>query len=235
MGAGYQQHADAIFGVAADALIAPPIPAPQVLWPWETPVDTTVLVDGPPVWQGALAQHLAPQTSATDDDEALNAMSRAHPPPDALVTDVRMPGTNGVELAKKLKERDAAVPVIVITGHADVPLAIQAMKAGAADFIEKPFDDEAILAAIRKALNESTEDEQKQNERREVLDRLALLSTREREVVDGLVDGKANKVIAFDHDISPRTVEVYRANAMMKMQAKTLSDLVRMVTIARLG
>jgi len=152
-----------------------------------------------------------------------------------VVTDVRMPGTNGVELAKKLKERDAAVPVIVITGHADVPLAIQAMKAGAADFIEKPFDDEAILAAIRKALNESTEDEQKHNERREVLDRLALLSTREREVVDGLVEGKANKMIAFDHDISPRTVEVYRANAMMKMQAKTLSDLVRMVTIARLG
>ena len=154
---------------------------------------------------------------------------------DLLVSDVRMPGTNGVELAGKLKERDDTVPVIVITGHADVPLAIQAMKAGAADFIEKPFDDEAILAAIRKALNESTDDEQKQNERREVLDRLALLSTREREVVDGLVEGKANKMIAFDHDISPRTVEVYRANAMMKMQAKTLSDLVRMVTIARLG
>ena len=152
-----------------------------------------------------------------------------------VVTDVRMPGTNGVELAEKLKERDDTVPVIVITGHADVPLAIQAMKAGAADFIEKPFDDEAILAAIRKALNESTDDEQKQNERREVLDRLALLSARERQVVDGLVDGKANKVIAFDLDISPRTVEVYRANAMMKMQAKTLSDLVRMVTIARLG
>ena len=77
MGARYQKHADAIFGVAADALIAPPIPAPQVLWPWETPVDTTVLVDGPPVWQGALAQHLAPQTSATDDDEALSAISNA--------------------------------------------------------------------------------------------------------------------------------------------------------------
>ena len=77
MGAGYQQHADAIFGVAADALIAPPMSAPQVLWPWETPVDTTVLVDGPPVWRGALAQHLAPQTSATDDDGALSAISNA--------------------------------------------------------------------------------------------------------------------------------------------------------------
>ena len=152
-----------------------------------------------------------------------------------VVTDVRMPGTNGVELAEKLKQRDAAVPVIVVTGHADVPLAIEAMKAGAADFIEKPFDDETMLSAIRKRLTEKTGDEQIRNERRDVLDRLALLSAREREVVDGLVDGKANKVIAFDLDISPRTVEVYRANAMMKMQARTLSDLVRMVTVARLA
>ena len=152
-----------------------------------------------------------------------------------VVTDVRMPGTNGVELAEKLKQRDAAVPVIVVTGHADVPLAIEAMKAGAADFIEKPFDDETMLSAIRKTLTEKTGDEQIRNERRDVLDRLALLSAREREVVDGLVDGKANKVIAFDLDISPRTVEVYRANAMMKMQARTLSDLVRMVTVARLA
>lgn len=152
-----------------------------------------------------------------------------------VVTDVRMPGTSGVELAEKLKQRDAAVPVIVVTGHADVPLAIEAMKAGAADFIEKPFDDETMLSAIRKTLTEKTGDEQIRNERRDVLDRLALLSAREREVVDGLVDGKANKVIAFDLDISPRTVEVYRANAMMKMQARTLSDLVRMVTVARLA
>ncbi|XAP78226.1 response regulator FixJ [Citromicrobium bathyomarinum] len=152
-----------------------------------------------------------------------------------VVTDVRMPGTSGVELAERLKKRDDSVPVIVITGHADVPLAIQAMKAGAADFIEKPFDDEVLLAAIRKAMSASAGDAQPQQERREILERLALLSAREREVVDGLVDGKANKVIAFDLDISPRTVEVYRANAMMKMQAKTLSDLVRMVTIARLA
>lgn len=152
-----------------------------------------------------------------------------------VVTDVRMPGTSGVELAQQLKKRDDRVPVIVITGHADVPLAIEAMKAGAADFIEKPFDDEVLLAAIRNAMSASAGDAQTQKERREILERLALLSAREREVVDGLVDGKANKVIAFDLDISPRTVEVYRANAMMKMQARTLSDLVRMVTIARLS
>ncbi len=150
-----------------------------------------------------------------------------------VVTDVRMPGTSGVELAEKLKQRDAAVPVIVITGHADVPLAIQAMKAGAADFIEKPFDDEAILSAIQKALADKSAGDQLLAERNEVLERIGSLSAREREVVDGLVAGKANKVIAFDLDISPRTVEVYRANAMMKMQAKTLSDLVRMMTIAQ--
>jgi two-component system, LuxR family, response regulator FixJ len=150
-----------------------------------------------------------------------------------VVTDVRMPGTSGVELAEKLKQRDAAVPVIVITGHADVPLAIQAMKAGAADFIEKPFDDEVILSAIRKASAEKSEGDQLQAERNVVLERIGSLSAREREVVDGLVAGKANKVIAFDLEISPRTVEVYRANAMMKMQAKTLSDLVRMMTIAQ--
>lgn len=165
-----------------------------------------------------------------------DALLKSSPPLSGacVVTDVRMPGTNGVELAEKLKQRGAACPVIVITGHADVPLAIQAMKAGAADFIEKPFDDEAILSAIHKALADKTGDEQLQAERSEVLGRIGLLSAREREVADGLVAGKANKVIAFDLDISPRTVEVYRANAMMKMQAKTLSDLVRMMTIAQL-
>lgn len=149
-----------------------------------------------------------------------------------IVTDVRMPGMSGIELAARMSEGDGGAPVIVITGHADVPLAIQAMKAGAADFIEKPFDDETILSAIRTALARRGEEEEGQSQRREVVARIETLSRREREVVDGLVEGKANKVIAIDLDISPRTVEVYRANAMMKMQAKTLSDLVRMMTIA---
>ena len=166
-----------------------------------------------------------------------DAFLEASPPlPGAcIVTDVRMPGLGGLELTERVKERDATVPVVVITGHADVPLAIQAMKAGAADFIEKPFDDEAILSAIRKALQRRSENDVLASEQSEVRERLASLSTRESEVVEGLVAGKANKVIAFDLDISPRTVEVYRANAMMKMQAKTLSDLVRMVTIAKLA
>lgn len=152
-----------------------------------------------------------------------------------IVTDVRMPGRSGIELVEEMKRRGASVPVIVITGHADVPLAIQAMHAGVADFIEKPFDDEAMLAAIRKALAQHLGDEQASAERKAIQDRIASLSGREREVMDGLVRGDANKAIAFDLGISARTVEVYRANVMMKMQAKTLSELVRMVTVARLG
>lgn len=152
-----------------------------------------------------------------------------------IVTDVRMPGTGGIELAETLKQRGAAAPVIVMTGHADVPLAIQAMKAGVADFIEKPFDDEVMLRAIRKALEDQAGDDSAAAERRNVLDRIEKLSGREREVMDGLVAGKANKAIAYDLEISARTVEVYRANVMMKMQARTLSDLVRMVTLATLS
>ena len=150
-----------------------------------------------------------------------------------VVTDVRMPGLSGVQLTLKLKQLDAKVPIIVVTGHADVSMAIEAMKAGAADFIEKPYDDEVMLSAIRKALEGRAEDRAATREQREFHHRFTLLSPRERAVVDGLVAGKANKLIAFDLDISPRTVEVYRANAMMKLQAKPLSDLVRMVTAAQ--
>ena len=152
-----------------------------------------------------------------------------------VVTDVRMPGTSGVELVEELKRRGADVPVIVITGHADVPLAIQAMKAGVSDFIEKPFDDETMLAAIRRAIAEQADSSKAQAERQAIIDRIATLSPREREVMDGLVAGKANKATAYDLGISARTVEVYRANVMMKMQAKTLSELVQMVPLARIS
>lgn len=152
-----------------------------------------------------------------------------------VVTDVRMPGMSGIELAEELKRRGAVAPVIVITGHADVPLAIQAMKAGVADFIEKPFDDTVMLGAIDKALAQHAGEEAAAAERQTVLERMAALSRRERDVMEGLVAGKAYKAIGFDLDISPRTVEVYRANLMMKMQAKTLSDLVRMATIVSMS
>jgi two-component system response regulator FixJ len=151
-----------------------------------------------------------------------------------IVTDVRMPEMTGMELLGRQKAMDVRDPVIVITGHADVPMAIQAMKEGVADFIEKPFSDDAILGAIKAAVARQSDRAQADEERALVNERLASLSPREREVLEGLVEGHANKVIAFDLDISARTVEVYRANVMTKMHARSLSELVRMVTIARL-
>ena len=151
-----------------------------------------------------------------------------------IITDVRMPEISGMELVALLKSRGTTDPVIVITGHADVPMAIQALHAGVCDFIEKPFSDEAILIAVRSALAKQQTLSEKELEREEVGSRLARLSGREREVMEGLVEGKANKVIAYDLDISARTVEVYRANVMTKMGARSLSELVRMVMISRL-
>ena len=149
-----------------------------------------------------------------------------------IITDVRMPGMSGIELLRKLKELGVTIPVIVVTGHGDVPLAVEAMKVGAADFLEKPFDDEAMLAAVRSACAQQEGKDRHRAERTEIESRLATLSNRERDVLHGLVRGLANKQIAFDLGISPRTVEIYRANLMTKMQASSLSDLVRMALIA---
>jgi two-component system response regulator FixJ len=152
-----------------------------------------------------------------------------------IVTDVRMPEMSGVELVARLKALKVADPVIVITGHADVPMAIQAMKAGVSDFLEKPFSEEAILGAIRAALARHSGRQEADAERASINARMAALSPREHEVLEGLVAGHANKVIAYDLKISVRTVEVYRANVMTKMHAGSLSELVRMVTTARLA
>jgi two-component system response regulator FixJ len=154
-------------------------------------------------------------------------------PPGCVVTDVRMPEMSGLELVRRLKERGAGWPVIVITGHADVPLAVEAMKAGVVDFLEKPFDDGRLVAAVRTALQGGEEHERAEIERRAIQERLDSLSSREREVLDGLVAGRANKLIAYDLGISPRTVEVYRANVMTKMAASSLSELVRMTLTAQ--
>jgi len=148
-----------------------------------------------------------------------------------VVTDVRMPGMSGIDLLKRLRQLKFAMPVIVITGHGDVPLAVEAMKEGAVDFLEKPFDDEILLAAIRAALAEGATDVERQAGRASIHDKLAALSTRERQVLEGLVAGHPNKTIAFDLGISPRTVEIYRANVMTKMEAASLSDLVRMALV----
>jgi two-component system, LuxR family, response regulator FixJ len=149
-----------------------------------------------------------------------------------VITDVRMPGMNGIDLLRRLRELKIDVPVIVITGHGDVPLAVEAMKIGAADFLEKPFDDGALLSSVRSALARQDGDAKRSSERAEIEARLSALSKRERDVLDGLVAGHANKQIAFDLGISPRTVEIYRANLMNKMQAGSLSELVRMALIA---
>jgi len=148
-----------------------------------------------------------------------------------VITDVRMPGMSGVDLLRRLKELKIGVPVIVITGHGDVALAVEAMKVGAVDFLEKPFDDGVLLASVQSALKRQDGETKRHTERLEIEGRLAGLSNRERDVLGGLVAGRANKQIAFDLGISPRTVEIYRANLMNKMKAGSLSDLVRMALI----
>jgi two-component system response regulator FixJ len=149
-----------------------------------------------------------------------------------LVTDVRMPGLNGLELAARLKSLGSTLPVIVITGHADVPLAVEAMKAGVQDFIEKPFDDVALINSVELALSRPRASNGDNGERADTLRRMGTLSARERQVLHALVGGQSNKVMARDFGISPRTVEIYRANVMSKMGAASLSQLVRMSIMA---
>jgi two-component system response regulator FixJ len=149
-----------------------------------------------------------------------------------VITDVRMPEISGLDLLHRLRDLEVDVPVIVITGHGDLQLAVEAMKNGAVDFLEKPYDDAVLVASVRSALGRSQKQAGWQTERTRVLDRLAALSGRERQVLEGLIAGKPNKIIARQLDISPRTVEIYRAHVMTKMEAASLSDLVRMALIA---
>lgn len=151
-----------------------------------------------------------------------------------VVTDIRMPGLSGIELLRRLQELAVSLPVILVTGHGDVPLAVEAMKIGARDFFEKPYDDKRLVAAVRAALSREQKDTRRQAERSALQARVTLLSTRERQVLGGLVAGHPNKTIAYDLGISPRTVEIYRANLMTKMAASSLSELVRMALVAGL-
>src|SRR5579872_26599 len=148
-----------------------------------------------------------------------------------IVTDVRMPVISGIELLQRLQERSVEIPVIVITGHGDVPLAVEAMKLGAVDFLEKPFDEDVLLSSVKSAFERRKVSDEMEGKIAEIKSRLESLSPRERQVLDGLVAGNPNKTIAFDLGISPRTVEVYRANLMTKMEAASLSDLVRMAIL----
>ncbi len=155
--------------------------------------------------------------------------------PGCIVTDVRMPEMDGLELQRQLKQRGVGLPVIVITGHGDVPLAVEAMKAGAIDFIEKPFNDEKLLSAIRVAIDLHARDASREDEIAAIRAKIEALSPREREVLEGLVAGLPNKTIAYDLKISARTVEVHRANLMARMGAGSLADLVRMAFVIRSG
>ena len=155
-------------------------------------------------------------------------------PVGCIITDIRMPDMSGIELLRRLKELKLGIPVIVITGHGDVPLAVEAMKIGAADFFEKPFNDDQLVASVRAALQQQQAQTKHGAERVEIEHRISTLSPREKNVLAGLIEGRANKQIAFDLGISPRTVEIYRANLMNKMQADSLSDLVRMALVVQM-
>ncbi|MBI5320569.1 response regulator FixJ [Bradyrhizobium sp.] len=145
-----------------------------------------------------------------------------------VVSDVRMPGIDGIEMLRRLQGLNCRFPVIIMTGHGDVPLAVEAMKLGAVDFLEKPFDDDLLISMVDSGLKRAEPEARNEAATREIVERVATLSPRERQVMDGLVAGLSNKAIAREYDISPRTIEVYRANVMTKMQAGSLSELVRL-------
>jgi two-component system response regulator FixJ len=151
-----------------------------------------------------------------------------------VVSDVRMPGLDGIELLKRMKAGNSTFPILIMTGHGDVPLAVEAMKLGAVDFLEKPFEDDRLVAMIETAIHRAEPAAKNEALTQEIAARIATLSPRERQVMDGLIAGLSNKLIARDYDISPRTIEVYRANVMTKMQANSLSELVRLAMRAGL-
>ena len=149
-----------------------------------------------------------------------------------VLVDLQMPGMDGLELQHRLKALNVSLPVVVVTAHGDIATAVEAMRAGAIDFVEKPFSDDAILNSIKMALADRPKPNAEDQTRLAILERLKILSPREREVLDGMVAGHPNKVIAFNLSLSPRTVEIHRARVMDKMQARSLSELVRLAIAA---
>ncbi|PWQ93849.1 response regulator transcription factor [Leucothrix arctica] len=147
-----------------------------------------------------------------------------------LVSDIRMPGMSGLELQQELNRREAMLPIILITGHGDVPMAVQAMRDGALDFIQKPFRDQALLDLVNQALQSCDKQQNLQQQTESVKSHIHDLTRRENQVMEMIVEGKANKVIAIDLGLSQRTIEVHRANVMHKLEARSVADLVRIVT-----
>jgi two-component system response regulator FixJ len=145
-----------------------------------------------------------------------------------VVSDIRMPGLDGIELLKRMKTQQSPFPILIMTGHGDVPLAVEAMKLGAVDFLEKPFEDDRLTSMIEVAIRQAAPTAKSEAIAQDIAARVVSLSPRERQVMEGLIAGLSNKLIAREYDISPRTIEVYRANVMTKMQANSLSELVRL-------
>lgn len=152
--------------------------------------------------------------------------------PGCVLLDVRMPDLNGLELQRLLAERGIALPIVVMTGHGDVSTAVQAMKAGAVDFVEKPFDDDQILRLVEEALARGATDYRRSREASDAALLVGELTQRERDVLERLIAGRSNKLIAYELGISPRTVEIYRANMMEKLKARTVSEAVRVAILA---
>ncbi|BBK38789.1 transcriptional regulatory protein FixJ [Allostella sp. ATCC 35155] len=152
--------------------------------------------------------------------------------PGCVLLDVRMPDLNGLELQRLLSDRGIALPIVVMTGHGDVSTAVQAMKAGAVDFVEKPFDDDHILRLVEEALARGATDYRRSREAADAAILVGQLTQRERDVLERLIAGRSNKLIAYELGISPRTVEIYRANMMEKLKARTVSEAVRVAILA---
>jgi two-component system response regulator FixJ len=192
------------------------------------------IIDDDEAVRDSLAVQL--QASGYDVESFASALSflaaAATLPPGCVISDVQMPDMDGLELQKRLTEMNLDFPVVIVTGHGDVALAVRAMKAGAVDFIEKPFDEKSILDSVALAQSRFAAQRASAAAEASARERLGTLTPREREVFDEIVRGKQNKMIAFELDISPRTVEVHRARVLEKLEARSLSELVRLALAA---
>lgn len=197
---------------------------------------TVFIVDDDAAVRDSLAALLEAEGFSVEAFDSAKAFLAGYTPKDAccVIADIRMPDMDGLELQEEIIRKGWGLPVIIITGHGDVPLAVRAMKAGAVDFIEKPFDDAILRAGIDRGLAQSRKARGESAVTQEAETRISQLTAREREVMEHLVAGRPNKVIAHRMDISPRTVEVHRGRVMEKMQARSLSDLVRMALAAKI-
>ena len=197
--------------------------------------DLVHLIDDDPALRKSVAFLLTVNGFEVRDYPSATAFLDAAPVEDGcILTDIRMPGMTGLELVRRLKSEGCELPIIAMTGHGDVELAVAAMKAGVVDFIEKPFSDATLLQALSEARSNHTGPESADSARSAALERLESLSPRERDVLVGVAAGKLNKTIAYELEISPRTVEIYRANMMTKTGSRNLAELMRLALAAGL-